>query len=100
MNANEERELARCQHYNKCALYNNNALSDIAEIEMCGRGFEVDENYRPEIPQPSNFNPAHGYKFDPGGVCDAFMRYEDTGLIRGISERVEGIRALLDDYGY
>ena len=91
---------ARCPYSSTCQIYSNDVLPLNSEMSMCGRGQESDENYKPEIPHPPEFNPVENYEFEPGGTCDAFVGYEDAGLIREIRKQIDGVRKLMEEQGY
>ncbi len=90
---------AKCRYHGECTLYNHDALSLEAELTMCGRSRLVDKDYLPQVPEPKKFRPSERYAFeDPGGTCDAFLRYAEGELISAMRTKLHSFQELFDEY--
>ena len=94
------KEPARCKYHSDCGFYNQGVLPREIEKRMCGRGQRVDESYKPWIPEIENFTPCEGYAFGPEVVCDAFLYFENSKLIRTMSRGLKAILQRVEEQGY
>ena len=101
MTDNTFKPFGKCQYSGQCFLYNGNALTPDVEKEMCGRGQDINKDYKPYVPEPKNFTPTEDFEFENvHGICDAFHFYENFKLISGLRKHVNSMQKALKEKGH